>query len=157
MERGGWGARRLAIVVLALSVTSALNSACGGHPRDAEKEDSLIQVTSPRPDSKVTSPLRVRGEARGSYYFEATFPVRLLDAKGRQIATTQARARGDWMTDRFVPFEAVLEFPVPSSGTRGVLVLERDNPSGSPENAHELRIPVRFGKPKQELSALAPQ
>jgi immunoglobulin-like protein involved in spore germination len=140
--------RRLALIALALSVTSVLTSACG-RPRGTVTEDSLIRVTSPTPGSSVTSPLRVRGEARGTYYFEASFPVRLLDANGREIAITPVQAQGEWMTDRFVPFEGMLEFPPPSPGTRGVLVFEKDNPSGDPKYAHELRIPVRFGKPSQ--------
>ncbi len=47
------------------------------------------------------------------------------------------------MTAEFVPFRAVLTFAAPAT-ERGTLVLEKDNPSGLPENADELRIPIRF-------------
>jgi Immunoglobulin-like domain of bacterial spore germination len=113
----------------------------GGTPAGGH---GMIRVSSPAPGAMVASPLRVVGEARGPWFFEASFPVRLLDAAGRAIAVGQARARGEWTTERFVPFEATLHFRAPASGTSGTLVLERDNPSGLPENADEIRVPVRF-------------
>lgn len=105
--------------------------------------DDLIRVTAPRKDDLATSPLAVTGEARGTWYFEATFPVKLLDADGKVIAATTARAQGDWMTRDFVPFKASLSFAEPSTAT-GTLVLEKDNPSGMPENAASVSVPVRF-------------
>jgi hypothetical protein len=47
------------------------------------------------------------------------------------------------MTEEFVPFTATLTFEQPETET-GFLVLEKDNPSGLPEQADELRIPVSF-------------
>lgn len=105
--------------------------------------DSRIRVTSPAVNTRVTSPLTVRGEARGTWYFEASFPIKLLDANGKVLGQTTGRAQGDWMTENFVPFTATLTFTAPTTAT-GTLVLERDNPSGLPANAAEIRIPVRF-------------
>ncbi|MBA2458354.1 MAG: Gmad2 immunoglobulin-like domain-containing protein [Gemmatimonadales bacterium] len=122
---------------------------------DGEKS-RLIRVATPRPETPVTSPLRVTGEARGTWFFEASFPVRLLGADGRQIAVVPAQAQGDWMTEGFVPFEAVLEFSPPAPGSRGTLVLEKDNPSALPEHADELRIPVRFGTSRPASAGSAP-
>ena len=102
-----------------------------------------IKITSPIPNADIQSPLKVTGEARGSWYFEASFPVRLLDANGKQIAHTPAHAKGDWMTTEFMPFEAELIFIKPST-QNGTLLLEKDNPSGLSKNADEVRIPVRF-------------
>ncbi|MCK9377857.1 MAG: Gmad2 immunoglobulin-like domain-containing protein, partial [Syntrophobacterales bacterium] len=51
------------------------------------------------------------GKARGAWFFEATFPVRLLDGNGREIADwVPAHAKADWMTDAWVPFETTLAF-----------------------------------------------
>lgn len=106
-------------------------------------ETSLIRVDSPLPGATISSPLVVRGEARGQWYFEADFPVRLLDATGRELAVVPAQAQGEWMTTDFVPFEALLNFATSTTDT-GFLVLEKSNPSGLPENADEVRVPVRF-------------
>lgn len=104
----------------------------------------LIRVTAPVANTVLTSPLTVRGEARGNWYFEASFPVRLLDSEGSELALGIAQAQGEWMTTEFVPFETTLIFITPTASQTGTLVLEKDNPSGLPENADELRIPVRF-------------
>ena len=103
----------------------------------------LIRVTAPLPNSRISSPLTIKGEARGNWYFEASFPVKLLDGNGNQIAIIPAQAQGEWMTRDYVPFEITLIFNQPNAPT-GTLVLEKDNPSGLPEHADEFRIPVRF-------------
>lgn len=135
----------------------ALACACGGSPppsRQAPPEPApqappanpksdLIRVQTPQPGALVQSPLRVGGEARGTWFFEASFPVTLLDGAGRPLVQTHAQAKGEWMTESFVPFESELRFEPPAT-TTGTLVLAKDNPSGLPEHADELRIPVRF-------------
>ena len=102
-----------------------------------------IRVTAPSPGAQIASPLTVAGEARGSWYFEASFPVRLVDASGQQLAIVPAQAKGEWMTSNFVPFEVQLSFGTPPTGS-GFLILQKDNPSGLPEQADSLVIPVRF-------------
>lgn len=102
-----------------------------------------IALAAPLPDALVTSPLTVTGEARGSWYFEASFPVKLLDANGNVLAQAPAQAQADWMTTDFVPFLATLTFPTPATAT-GTLVLEKDNPSGMPQNAATITVPVNF-------------
>lgn len=46
------------------------------------------------------------------------------------------------MTTDFVPFQATLTFETASQN--GTLVLEKDNPSGEPQNDASLSVPVRF-------------
>jgi tRNA dimethylallyltransferase len=62
---------------------------------------------------------------------------------GTVLVTTIATANGEWMTEEFVPFTAEVKLPA-SAGSRGTLVLHKDNPSGLPEHDAQLRIPVRF-------------
>ena len=102
-----------------------------------------IKVTNPIPNQVVESPLTVEGEATGTWFFEATFPVNLLDANGDVIASNPAKAQGEWMTQDFVPFIAQLIFEKPATDT-GVLVLKKDNPSGLPENDASIEIPILF-------------
>ena len=108
------------------------------------KQD-LIRIDNPRPNQKVTSPLAISGQARGYWFFRAVFPVKLLDKNRQVIAASSAQAQGEWMTDEFVPFKAVIEFNV-ATGEQGFLVLEKDNPSDLSENADELVVPVVFGE-----------
>lgn len=101
------------------------------------------RISEPHVNSIVTSPLTVRGQAPGSWFFEGSFPVQLLGVDGKILASGLATAEGDWMTTSPVPFMAMLSFPSPQSGS-GTLVLERDNPSGLPEMATSVSVPIRF-------------
>ena len=102
-----------------------------------------IVPTLPLIGQRVTSPLVVEGRARGSWYFEASAPMMLVDWDGRILAEGYVQAQGDWMTEDLVPFTAELNFTAPT-GDSGKLVLKRDNPSGLPENDAELIVPIRF-------------
>lgn len=107
-----------------------------------EKKD-LVQATQPKPGSIVTSPTTVIGQARGTWFFEAQFPVVMLDANGKELGQGTATAFSDWMTENFVPFEANFKFDIPSTDT-GTLLLKKDNPSGDPAKDDQLEIPIRF-------------
>ena len=110
---------------------------------ELEKMD-LIRVDYPRPNRAIESPLIIEGEARGFWFFEADFPVVLLDWEGVIVAEGIAQAKGEWMTEDFVQFEARLEFEKPQNNNKGTLILRKDNPSGLPENDDALEIPVIF-------------
>ncbi len=114
---------------------------------ELEKAD-LIRVSNPRPNQSVASPLTINGEARGYWFFEASFPVVLFDAEGNTLAQGIAQAKSDWMTEDFVPFESELQFAAPAT-VEGNLVLKKDNPSGLPENDDELIVPVLFSQVSQ--------
>lgn len=101
----------------------------------------LIQVTSPTRDAQVSSPIEIRGQARGPWYFEASFPVAFEDAQGNILAQTPAQAQGEWMTEAWVPFAATLTLPTSFTGP-GTVVFEKSNPSGLPEHAAIVRVPV---------------
>lgn len=107
------------------------------------QKENLIRIESPRPNDIVESPLVIRGQARGSWYFEAQFPVRLSDENGQILSQVGAQAEKDWMTEDFVPFTATLEFGTTTSKT-GTLTLIKDNPSGDPTKDDYLEIPVKF-------------
>lgn len=118
---------------------------------ELEKSD-LIRLDNPRPNQSISSPLELQGQARGFWFFEASFPARLLDANGTEIAVIPVTALGEWMTTEFVPFRTVLNFPKPTTAT-GTLILEKDNPSGLPAQADSLIVPVRFssGQPQSTI------
>lgn len=106
---------------------------------------NLIRINNPRPNQLINSPLTIEGEARGSWFFEASFPVELSDQNGNIISRGIATAQGEWMTEKFVPFIAKLEFNAPTTSQKGILTLKKDNPSGLPENDDKLIVPVIFG------------
>ncbi len=100
-----------------------------------------IRVANVQVNQAISSPSLIVGEAKGTWYFEADFPIYLLDDEGNEIATAIAIAQDNWMTEEFVPFKAKLDFIVDESGW-GTLVFKKDNPSDITEHDDELRIPV---------------
>jgi hypothetical protein len=133
-----------AIVLRAVTPTSATLSVTERGPQAGPADDE-IRVTAPIPEQLVESPLTVSGEARGSWYFEASFPVKLLDGNGRLVVARPAQAQGEWMSAEHVPFEAVLGFTPPGTAT-GTLVLQKSNPAGLPEHDDSRTIPVKFAQ-----------
>ena len=107
-----------------------------------EKQD-LIRNEFPEPNGAVESPLKVRGIARGLWFFEASFPAVILDANGKVLGRGVLQAQREWMTEDFVPYSGEISFEN-SSTKNGTLVLEKDNPSGLPEHDDRLIIPISF-------------
>jgi Immunoglobulin-like domain of bacterial spore germination len=115
-----------------------------------ESLSDLIVVETVRIGDSITSGMKVAGKARGGWYFEASFPVMVVNWEGLIIGQGIATAQGDWMTTEFVPFTTTLTFESPYKPgdpdfmKRGTLILQKDNPSGLPENDAALEIPVTF-------------
>ena len=99
-----------------------------------------IVVTNPTPGAVTGKTFTVTGKARGTWYFEASFPVRVLDGNGNVLATGIAQAQGDWMTTEFVPFVVAITVPTAYIGG-ATLVLQKDNPSGLPEKDASISFP----------------
>ena len=116
---------------------------------EIEKTD-MIKIDNPRPNQTVQSPLLIEGEARGNWYFEASFPIKLFDDDGNLLVIGIAQAQSDWMATDFVPFKVELNFAHPAT-REGTLVLKKNNPSGLPEHADELRVPVKFIQSPSEM------
>ena len=107
----------------------------------------MIRVTAPLAGVTITSPVTVIGKARGSWFFEASFPIVVVDWDGKIIGEGHAQAESSWMTTDFVPFTATISFtPDTTVSTRGALILRKDNPSGLFTNDAALEIPIVFQK-----------
>ena len=116
-------------------------------PTDIVNEHTdLIRIASPRVGERVssTTPLKVTGEARGQWYFEATFPITVVNWDGLIIGEGYATAQGEWMTEEFVPFEGTITFTKPDYGTRGAVIFKNSNASGDPIRDKAVEIPIEF-------------
>ncbi len=101
----------------------------------------LVVVSSPLPGATVPAMFTVTGQARGTWYFEASFPLEVVSASGEQLVQMPVQAQGEWMTTNFVPFSAQITLPATYKGAAKI-ILRNDNPSGLPENEKRLTIPV---------------
>lgn len=123
--------------------TIQVDLASSNEPIEGTSYRDLLRGVSVQPHDVLINPLTITGEARGNWFFEASFPVRILDANGKELFAGPAQARGDWMTTEFVPFTLTATFSPPTTAT-GTLVLQKDNPSGLPEHDDAFEIPIRF-------------
>jgi len=140
------------IVIAGIAIIAILIVICLLIPFDANEDNSNIVVFSPKPNQLIANPLLIEGKARGFWYFEASFPVKLTDKDGNVLASGIAQAQSDpvtgevnWMTEDFVNFKAELNF-ISSSETEGFLILQKDNPSGLLENDAEIKVLVLIPK-----------
>ena len=109
---------------------------------EAPIEEQKVKNLNIQKNDLIVSPFELKGEAR-LWYFEASFPVKLLDAKGQEIAAVPAQAQSDWMTENWVLFAATLRYYV-TQDQNGTLILMNDNPSGLPELEEKIEIPVKL-------------
>lgn len=107
-----------------------------------------IIIENPESNQIISSPINLEGQVRGTWLFEATAPVVLVDWDGRIIAESFIQAEGNWMTENFVPFSGEIEFEEPEDlgdfSDRGTLIFRKANPSGLPENDDAIEVNVRF-------------
>jgi hypothetical protein len=118
---------------------------------DLEVTEELdIEIDGLTAGDVISSPLALSGEARGTWYFEASAPVEILDWQGMVIAQSFVTAQGDWMTTDFVPFIGTINFTSPYSPgdpvawKQGSIVFKKDNPSGEPQNDAQVIVPIQF-------------
>lgn len=131
----------------------AMNIVMETYPRQCRTKDGIlfvekivsesIMVSSPVEGELVESSFVVRGKARGTWYFEGSFPALLYDANGKQLFAGPVTAKAEWMTENFVPFEGTITFDKPQTKW-GTLVLKKDNPSGDLAKDQEISIKVKF-------------
>ena len=100
----------------------------------------LIVVELPFPGAVTGKEFSVIGKARGMWFFEASFPIDVLDKDGKILVQTYATAQGEWMTEEFVPFKGDVKVPESYIGP-ATLVLKKDNASGLPEHDASISFP----------------
>lgn len=144
MKKEFWLIIILAAIIIVLATVSFLPSERFARISPGQ-DNSEVKVFSVQSGQEITSPLMVEGEARGTWFFEASFPIRITDEQGNVLGSSYVQAQSDWMTEDFVPFKGQVSFSSKTEGS-GFLVLAKDNPSGLPEYDKEIKIPVVFGQ-----------
>lgn len=109
-------------------------------------KDDLIVLESPLTKEAIASPLIVKGKARGTWFFEGSFPITLVNWDGLIIGGGYATAQGEWMTTEYVPFEGTITFDRPDTqvSDRGWIILQKDNPTGDPKFDNALEVEITY-------------
>ena len=149
MKKEFWLIIILAIIIVILATVVLMppewfrkNLSSGDNPE--------VKVFSLTAGEKISNPFIAEGEAKGTWFFEASFPIKITDEQGNVLGASFVQAQSDWMTENFVPFRGEISFVSPIA-QKGYLVLSKDNPSGLPENDKEIKIPVEIPKTAETM------
>ena len=104
----------------------------------------LVTLISPTEGDYISSPVIIEGKARGNWFFEASFPVFVVDWDGLIIGQGIAQAQSEWMTTDYVQFRAEITFTKSVVKNNGWIILKKDNPSGLPEYDDAFEVPIFF-------------
>ena len=115
--------------------------------------NSDVKNLSVKAGQEIGTPLFVEGEAKGTWFFEGDFPIKITDEQGNVLGSSYVKSEGDpaknsgasWMTEDFVKFYGQITYSSKTGGN-GFLVLQKDNPSGLPEYDKKIKIPVVLQK-----------
>lgn len=97
-----------------------------------------IKVSQPQPDSLVSSPMLVKGQARA---FEATFQMMLKDSDGKEIAKKTVTYTAE-EPSQFGQYGELLLFDAPKTDTGTLEVFTYSAKDGSVQDL--VTIPVKF-------------
>lgn len=108
-----------------------------------------INIESPYINQKISTPVTVKGTARGNWFFEASAPVDVVNWDGLIIGQGYMTVDEgyNWMTTEYVPFTGTISYDVSQLGAydHGWIIFKKDNPSGESkfDNALEMRVILR--------------
>lgn len=113
-----------------------------------------LLITNPVAGASVASPVKLEGEVRGTWLFEATAPVVVVNWDGLIIGEGYIEATEDWMTEALVPFTGSVTYnqPADSYSASGTVIFQKANPSGLPANDAAVEVPVML-TPTNEISS----
>ena len=117
--------------------------------QNISQNSSDILIFSPKENQKIKSPLLIQGKAKGNWFFESEFTSELYDDENNLLGSAILKAKDNWMTENFVPFEGELDFKQPKT-RGGKLLFLSANPSGIAEHQKVYSVPVKFEEIKYQ-------
>ena len=137
------------ILVIALGLWIFKKSATAPIITPETNPDITITYITPEENEAISFPLIIKGEAKGTWFFEASFPVEILNDKQELVTTGIAQGESDWMTTEFVPWtitfaERPEKLEPVSSSPNAYIKFKNDNPSGDPIRDKSFILPIRL-------------
>jgi hypothetical protein len=102
----------------------------------------VLEIYNLKEGQVISNKFTIEGRAAG-WYFEGSFPIEIVDSKGKTIATSPAVAQTNWMTGEFVNFKAEMSLASTTSST-GTIIFKKDNPSAEPKFDDSFSLTVKF-------------
>ncbi|MDD4382006.1 MAG: GerMN domain-containing protein [Candidatus Dojkabacteria bacterium] len=106
-------------------------------------EGLVYEMVTPLPNDELDCDFEIEGSISGTWFFEGSAPVKLINSNGTEILSFNITVEGDWMEEDMVTFKASVECTEKCDGG-AKLVFLKNNPSDSTENDDSFEIPVSF-------------
>jgi hypothetical protein len=106
---------------------------------------SDVEIKTPFANSEITNTLIVKGAIPGTWYFEASAHIRILNSSYQEIAFGSIQALSDWMTTQRVPFEFTTSTASLNYKGNATVIVESENVQGGEEGERLIKriyIPV---------------
>ncbi len=101
---------------------------------------AYVSVSTPRPNDTISSPIHIKGEARGDWYSDdVLIPVEIRSANGEVIGHGTVETKQFTGSLKMQAFEGTVSFETPRFGHSGTVVLYNKN-----NTRDRLVIPVGF-------------
>ena len=117
----------------------------------SEKGNKLV-LDSLKDGDTVDEGFEVKGSVSGSWFFEGSFPVRVLNMQGEIVKSIPVTTQDDWMTEDLVSFSFKLDTQFKGESIV-VLRFEKSNPSGLEENDDSVQISITI-KPIEKVETM---
>ena len=122
----------------------SVNTANKKTDADPRFKDETLILDMPLPNQTLGTRVEIKGQLRGTWFYNGSVPIRLENADGVVVADGLAQADGSWASDTPVPFTAFLSFIYPQNAKRGPgkLVIIKNNTTGDPTQNEQREIPI---------------
>lgn len=104
---------------------------------------SGIEITSPKENSEISSPLEIQGVAYWGGFEGQAGTVKLYDNNGNLLGTAILTATSDTWTSTPITFKTTLIFRS-DKDQLGALIFHNENPSGLPQYDTQFVLPVKI-------------
>ena len=132
----------LIIIIVFVLIALVFDWGRNKFPTTVVSTELPIQVSTPKDNQEVGNPIKISGKAKGTWFFEGSFPIQLVDSSGNILGHGIATSTEDWMTENFINFSAEISYTKATSTKRALLVLSKDNPSDNPDLDQSIFVPV---------------
>lgn len=117
----------------------------------SEKGNKLV-LENLKDGDTVDEDFEVKGKVSGEWFFEGTFPVRVLTENEEIIKSLSATTDDDWMTSDLVSFSFKLDTNLEKESVV-VIRFEKANPSGIGENDDYAQVTITI-KPIEKVETM---
>lgn len=137
---------------LCVQITDMCDEVSNTDQQVLSEKGSILILDNIKDGDTVDEGFEIKGRVSGEWFFEGTFPVRVLNTQGEIIESLIATSKGDWMTSNLVDFTFTLDLDLDKESIVKI-VFEKSNASNLVENDDSASITVTV-KPVEDIETM---